>query len=306
VATVTGETIRYSKDTADLYEQAEGYVARTEGGLALAPVYKKGWKTYNFEVADYHTYVAGGVRVHNKSYDYKVHYGDTLSQIAQRNNTTVAAIMADRRNSDIVDPNKIYAGKTIHLTPGGALAKQVMSSDGSDKSPSNVTYVSKATGEVLHPVQTTRYDPDSGAFKPVTVYKPAPATTAPTGTTSSPPTSTPAPRPEPRLEREKDSSGSSSGTTYVSASTGQKLTPQQTKRYNPDTNTFKTVTVYRPEKEKSEKSSSKGKPILLDLNGDGVDITPLSSSNFFFDMDGDGKLNRTAWAAAGGGVLVRD
>ena len=67
IAKVTGEYIHYSEATALLYEQAEGYVSATVGNLALAPVYKKGWKTYNFEVEDYNTYIAGGVRVHNQS-----------------------------------------------------------------------------------------------------------------------------------------------------------------------------------------------------------------------------------------------
>ncbi|UXN76073.1 hypothetical protein N8D56_25540 (plasmid) [Devosia sp. A8/3-2] len=53
-------------------------------------------------------------------------------------------------------------------------------------------------------------------------------------------------------------------------------------------------------------SSSIASPIVPDLNGDGIDVDPLSSSNMFFDMAGDGKLHRTAWAGAGDGVLVRD
>ena len=47
VADVTGEYIHYSEETAHLYEQAEGYVTAEVGNLALAPIYKKGWKTYN-------------------------------------------------------------------------------------------------------------------------------------------------------------------------------------------------------------------------------------------------------------------
>ncbi len=47
-------------------------------------------------------------------------------------------------------------------------------------------------------------------------------------------------------------------------------------------------------------------PVVLDLDGDGVEITPLSSSNVFLDIGGDGKEHRTAWAGAGDGVLVRD
>ncbi len=57
----------YSAATAHLYEEAEILVARSEGGLALRPEVKRGWKTYNFEVETYHTYIAGGFRVHNDS-----------------------------------------------------------------------------------------------------------------------------------------------------------------------------------------------------------------------------------------------
>ena len=62
---VTGKIIVYSQETADLYEQAEAQMA-THGALALAPAIP-GWQTYNFEVEDLHTYIAGGVRVHNDS-----------------------------------------------------------------------------------------------------------------------------------------------------------------------------------------------------------------------------------------------
>ncbi|MFT4080223.1 DUF4214 domain-containing protein [Rhodomicrobium sp.] len=47
-------------------------------------------------------------------------------------------------------------------------------------------------------------------------------------------------------------------------------------------------------------------PVVLDLSGKGINITPLSSSNTFFDMTGDGREHRTAWAGAGNGVLVYD
>lgn len=47
-------------------------------------------------------------------------------------------------------------------------------------------------------------------------------------------------------------------------------------------------------------------PVLLDLDGDGLEITQRSSSATFFDLAGDGKQHRTAWAGAGDGVLVFD
>jgi hypothetical protein len=47
-------------------------------------------------------------------------------------------------------------------------------------------------------------------------------------------------------------------------------------------------------------------PIVLDLDGDGIEINPLSSSNTFFDTKGDGYQHRTAWAGAGDAVLAFD
>jgi hypothetical protein len=47
-------------------------------------------------------------------------------------------------------------------------------------------------------------------------------------------------------------------------------------------------------------------PILVDLDGDGIEITELSRSNVFMDSAGDGLLHRTAWAGAGDGVLFFD
>ena len=49
-----------------------------------------------------------------------------------------------------------------------------------------------------------------------------------------------------------------------------------------------------------------GFPVVLDLTGDGIKITPLSESNNYFDMAGDHFQHRTAWVAAGNGILVFD
>lgn len=46
--------------------------------------------------------------------------------------------------------------------------------------------------------------------------------------------------------------------------------------------------------------------MLLDLDGNGVRITELSRSTVFMDSGDDGQLHRTAWAAAGDGVLFFD
>ena len=48
------------------------------------------------------------------------------------------------------------------------------------------------------------------------------------------------------------------------------------------------------------------RPIVLDLVGNGIKITPLTSSNHWLDAAGDGHQHRTAWAGAGNAVLFLD
>jgi len=52
-------------------------------------------------------------------------------------------------------------------------------------------------------------------------------------------------------------------------------------------------------------SKSGPKPIVLDLDGNGISVTELSQSAHYVD-GGDGLKHRTAWAAAGDGVLFFD
>ncbi|MGO4386760.1 calcium-binding protein [Microvirga sp. 2YAF29] len=47
-------------------------------------------------------------------------------------------------------------------------------------------------------------------------------------------------------------------------------------------------------------------PIVLDLDGDGIDIVPLNKSQTYFDYNGDGAVGRTAWIGKGDGLLVFD
>ncbi|MDY0870629.1 DUF4214 domain-containing protein [Dongia rigui] len=47
-------------------------------------------------------------------------------------------------------------------------------------------------------------------------------------------------------------------------------------------------------------------PVMLDLDGNGISITDQTTSNKFFNTEGDGLMHRTAWAAAGNGVLALD
>jgi Ca2+-binding RTX toxin-like protein len=48
------------------------------------------------------------------------------------------------------------------------------------------------------------------------------------------------------------------------------------------------------------------KPILLDLDGDGVELISLDDSNAFFDINGDGYLDHMGWVGANDGLLAFD
>ena len=47
-------------------------------------------------------------------------------------------------------------------------------------------------------------------------------------------------------------------------------------------------------------------PVILDLAGKGIKVTPLTSSNTFVKLGDDGYAHRTAWAGAGNAVLFFD
>lgn len=44
--------------------------------------------------------------------------------------------------------------------------------------------------------------------------------------------------------------------------------------------------------------------LVIDLDGDGVEILPLEESNVFFDVDGDGMAEKTAWISPGDAFLM--
>ena len=49
-----------------------------------------------------------------------------------------------------------------------------------------------------------------------------------------------------------------------------------------------------------------GKPIVLDLDGDGVELVPLEDSTAFFDINGDGYRERMGWVSADDEFLAYD
>ena len=53
-------------------------------------------------------------------------------------------------------------------------------------------------------------------------------------------------------------------------------------------------------------SSGGGKPVVLALDGDGVELVSLEDSTAFYDIDGDGYRERMGWLSADDGLLAYD
>ncbi len=68
------------------------------------------------------------------------------------------------------------------------------------------------------------------------------------------------------------------------------------------------ITLGEPEDhdECEEPADSHGSPLILDLDGDGVESTNLDLDSVYFDIDSDGIRERTAWAGADDALLARD
>ncbi|MEL7405639.1 MAG: RHS repeat-associated core domain-containing protein [Cyanobacteria bacterium J06558_2] len=55
-----------------------------------------------------------------------------------------------------------------------------------------------------------------------------------------------------------------------------------------------------------ERSEAQGSPLVLDLDGDGIELTAVNTTNVFFDVDNDGFREATGWVQPDDGLLVLD
>lgn len=55
-----------------------------------------------------------------------------------------------------------------------------------------------------------------------------------------------------------------------------------------------------------DETSDRSKPIVIDLDGDGIEIAPMDENYVLFDADGDTFAERTAWVGSDDGILVWD
>ena len=144
---------------------------------------------------------------------------------------------------------------------------------------------------------------------------PPPGQTCPAGQTGTPPNCTPPPKDPPRKPDEcEDSSCGEGGDEGDSDDDGGNTSTSSTSDHpGLDDNTgvsFGTGTDAETEAEDNADNGGGegggGKPIILDLDGDGVELVPLEESTAFFDINGDGYRERMAWASSDDGFLAYD
>ncbi|MEJ8476858.1 DUF4214 domain-containing protein [Roseibium algae] len=240
-AKVASERLIYSAETADMFEQAEGYVLPQNGNLALKPEFKKGWKTYNFEVEEFHTYVAGGVRVHNDSWNDGQGF--------------------DYNSKTGWEP-VVYTGGGFNSVTGEVVDGQTISL--------NMQAFEAYMGDL-----SSAYQGSAGAYAEASSYS--------------------------AIEN-----GYGSATAYAAGfnayigKSGDNVSARGV--LAADRAARKGIEAATG----NESSNDSGKPLILDLDGDGIEITPMDRSFTEFDFDDDGFLERTAWVGADDGLLFWD
>ncbi len=306
-AEVTSERIVYSAATADMFEQAEGYVYPENGNLALKPVYKKGWKTYNFEVEDFHTYVAGGVRVHNDSWSDNAGF-EYANWQSRDGNATVELSDGTRAplNGEDVLYDRLSMPASYRDTPEAHADSLAF---GMGKAGFSFKDVSYATWRehTLH-----RQTPEQRAkgLLPEAVSDPKAFSRREAHNIYKDKQGEKAAAPGSNQNSGRNSEGSTVDTTR-SRETG--IGSGGLGDYDNDGevsarehNRAEAEGKYDSDGESGGNGGGGKPPIIFDLDDDGIEVTALDRSTIFMDTAGDGFLRRTAWAGEGDGVLYFD
>ncbi|CTQ47566.1 Endoglucanase E1 precursor [Roseibium aggregatum] len=261
-ANVRAKRVFYNSKTAELFEQAEGYVYPENGNFALKPVYKKGWKTYNFEVEDYHTYVAGGVRVHNDSYNDGA--GFEYHGFDQRDDKAYVELHNGRQVSvsgEAFVEHQLQLSESYRSTAGGKAQSAAYTAAKSGHSLTDIT----AAGY-------REYHLNGGE------------TTSARGFTQA----------ELAIKQGRKDALASEQKKQETGSSGKGGNDHQH-----EANTGSSG--------KGEgNSGGSGKPVLMDLDDNGIDLVSRANSTVYLDIGEDNYKHRTAWVGSGDGVLIID
>jgi len=258
--------------------------------LASSPTDRSrgGWLTYNFEVAEHHTYVADGIRVHNDSgllgrvgnalddaldwlFDAQPgsdfdRFSDALTKPFHAVGNYLDEFQRSVRNdvSDFFDGDGSFRG-----TPTNSLDELFQDRD--NDGVLNIFDTNDGVG--MNDVQNGGGTQSNGITYTYQVDENGQMTGAIVGE-----------RPDGSTELVYPGADGVFSSSYDIATSAA----------------VETVTVA----ENDGQGDDNGKPLIIDLDGDGIEIT--ADRNVSFDMDGDGFLEQTSWAAADDGFLVID
>ena len=293
-----------------------------------APDIAERWKKFNIEVDELHTYIANGVRVHNDSLSV-----GSVADVVRSNSRMLSTVGLERANDissnpfdafkfsyDGADRMLFNVGGNSEL-PGQAplswrseLVRQLYTNDGTSiwavayrLSDGSVVVRDAATGYRVDASKITGVDNLPVVEVRSSHYKDAslpgqPDVVLGSGSVASPGQKWTSADGRYTYLVLPDGRVKNLTTGHISSSSGSG-SGQQIGGYNTDTGWDDNSRTRWPS---GTSSGSLLDPVVLDLDGDGLQFDALLSSNVFVDVVGDGRQHRTAWAGVGDGVLVRD
>ncbi|GAA6206746.1 hypothetical protein NBRC116601_00390 [Cognatishimia sp. WU-CL00825] len=227
------EIIEFSAETADMFARASTKSMTVDGALAYQADVVEGWKTYNFEVENFHTYVAGGIRVHNDS--------GTLGLIGNNINSFLDKFGL------VGDAVGDFVSGLFHA--GGQLINGLGQAAHSIAEGFSHAFDKFSQGDIIGGVMEV---------------------------------------------------GKGIGNAIIDLATGIGNAIGEIGKGI--SNTISSILGENDANDGDGKDN--GKPIILDMDGDGIEIDVNGEVNF--DMDGDGFLENTAWVSADDAFLVID
>ncbi|WP_245274090.1 hypothetical protein [Rhizobium leguminosarum] len=338
LADVSVERIVYSAETAHMFEEAQA-LSVSANGTAMQPIGLSGWQTFNFEVEDLHTYVAGGVRVHNISdpFAHDRRGVDDLGILAKAydvpgyGNQYFDGVALDYYYNSLGGVNG-FAGTALGWGLTAAAAANFSGASGFlAQAIFGVAYAEKAgkydnaatqrylgysavkyakTMEAAHgkiseggfyeSLGPARYGEKIGSPEHVADRAFAQGYSFLEVYSARAGVSIYSDPAYRALDKHRaQHTASLAGSSDSSSSESRSSTSKSSK-----SSSGRSSSDYGPSP--SGNWSSSTRPVLLDLSGNGLSIESLSTSSKFVDLDGDGYQHRTAWAGAGTGVLIID
>ncbi len=245
VIEVTAELLRFDDDTADLFERSSKRSVFVDGQCVLNEDVPEGWKTYNFEVEGLHTYIAGGVRVHNDS-GVLGQVGNTIDSEFFDKLGTLGGGIGDIVTSPFHVAGEILDGAKRAVGAIGTGISKGISRFSEGDIFGGIAEIGKGIGNAFSEIGRTAVDVVSEI-----------------------------------------------GSSFVDgiSKVGQGISDFVGGIFGDNDST-------------DGKDDDSSKPVIIDLDADGIEVN--TSAEVDFDMDGDGFLEQTSWADADDGFLVLD